>query len=113
MRIGISELIIIFIVALVVIGPDKLPEFSKKMGEAVLKFRKYSEEVTKDIKESIAEPLEEAQKPLQEIDREVKKNVQDVKETLSGIGKPKKENRIAELKEIQENGDTLGKEQET
>lgn len=31
--IGFQELIIIFVVALLVIGPDKLPEFSRKLGK--------------------------------------------------------------------------------
>ena len=34
MRIGFPELIVVFIVALVVIGPDKLPLYAKKFGRA-------------------------------------------------------------------------------
>ncbi len=94
MRIGISELIVVFVVALFVIGPDKLPAYAKKLGEALAQFRKYSEDATKDIKESIIEPLEEAQKPLREaveplteLDKEVRANVKDVQDSFAGIGK--------------------------
>ena len=66
MKIGLTELLVIFIVALVVLGPDKLPEYAKKLGEALNSFKKASNEATKDIRESIIEPLEEAQKPLKE-----------------------------------------------
>jgi len=38
--IGIQELIIIFIVALLVIGPKKLPEFSKKLGKWIVEIRR-------------------------------------------------------------------------
>ena len=40
MRIGMSELVVILVVALFVLGPDKLPVYAKKMGEALAQFRK-------------------------------------------------------------------------
>lgn len=96
MRIGMTELIVVFVIALFVIGPDKLPAYTKKLGEALAQFRKYSQEATKEIKENIVEPLEEAQKPLREaveplkeLDREVKDNVKDVQASFAGIGKEK------------------------
>ena len=46
------ELIVIFIVALLVIGPDKLPMYAKKFGSALREFRKASSGITKDIRES-------------------------------------------------------------
>ena len=49
MRIGMSELVVILVVALFVLGPDKLPVYAKKMGEALAQFRKYSDEATKEI----------------------------------------------------------------
>ncbi len=96
MKIGIVELLVIFIVALFAVGPDKLPSYARKLGEALAQFKKYSEEATKDIKESIVEPLEAAQKPLrdaveplEEIDRSVRGSVKEVKDSFSGIGKSK------------------------
>ena len=38
--IGMPELIVIFVVALVVFGPSKLPELGKSLGEAIRGFRK-------------------------------------------------------------------------
>lgn len=96
MKIGMMELIVIFVVALLVLGPEKLPVYAKKLGEALGQFRKYSEEATKDIKESIITPLEEAQKPLREamepineLQKSVKDNVKEVQDSLKGIGKSK------------------------
>ena len=97
MRIGMSELIVILIVALFVLGPDKLPYYAKKMGQALAHFRKYSDEATKDIRESVVEPLQEAQKPLREaveplneINEAVRENVKDVQKSLADIGKEEK-----------------------
>ena len=37
---GAPELIVIFVVALIVFGPSKLPEFDKSLGEAIRGFKK-------------------------------------------------------------------------
>ena len=94
MKIGLTELLVIFIVALVVIGPDKLPAYSKKLGEALRMFKKYSSEATKEIRESVVEPLEEAQRPLREamepitdLQKSVQGDVNDIKKSFSNVGK--------------------------
>lgn len=96
MRIGFTEIIVILIVALVVLGPDKLPIYMKKFGEAVREFKKYSGELTQDLKENVIAPLDEAQKPLREameplenLDKELKSNVKDLQDSFRDIGKTK------------------------
>lgn len=97
MQIGITELIVVFIIALFALGPDRLPAYAKKLGEAVAQFKKYSEEATEEIKKSVVEPLEEAQaplkeaiKPVEELDQAVRDNVKDIRSSFAGIGKQKK-----------------------
>ena len=97
MKIGIQELLLVFIVALFVIGPDKLPYYAKKLGQALGQFRRYTEEATRDIRESVVEPLNEAQKPLREamapvteLEKDIRRNVDEVKKSISDIGKPTK-----------------------
>ena len=94
MKIGMTELLVIFIVALVVIGPDKLPAYAKKLGEALKQFKEISSEATKDIRESIVEPLEEAQRPLKEamepltdLEKSINKDLKDLNKSISDIGK--------------------------
>lgn len=94
MRIGVSELVVVLIVALLVLGPDKLPRYARKLGAALAEFRKASDEATREIRENVVEPLEEAQRPLreameplEEIDRAVKGNIREVKTSLEHIGK--------------------------
>ena len=60
MKIGALELLVIFVVALLVIGPDKLPQYARKFGNAMREFRKASSDVTQEIRESVIDPLEEA-----------------------------------------------------
>ena len=50
MRIGVLELMVIFAVALIVLGPDKMPYYARKLGEGLKEFRKVSSEVTKDLR---------------------------------------------------------------
>ena len=45
--IGMPELIVILVVALVVFGPSKLPELGKSLGEAIRGFRKSVSEADK------------------------------------------------------------------
>ena len=48
---GMPELIVIFVVALVVFGPSKLPELGKSLGEAIRGFKK-------SVNESDKPPIE-------------------------------------------------------
>lgn len=100
MKIGMQELLIVFIVALIVVGPDKLPIYARKFGEALREFRKFSSDATKDIRESIVEPLEEAQRPLREalepiteLEKEVRGDVKGIQKSFSDIGKPAKKEK--------------------
>ena len=96
MKIGAMELVVIFIVALLVIGPDKLPQYARKFGAALREFKKASSDVTQEIRESVIDPLEEAQKPLreameplEELKSEVNRDLRGVESDLKNIGKAK------------------------
>jgi sec-independent protein translocase protein TatB len=47
--IGSTELIVILVVALIVIGPAKLPEMAKSLGKALGEFRRVSTDVKRTI----------------------------------------------------------------
>ena len=50
------ELILILVIALIVVGPDKLPELAKALGRAIGEFRRATEDIKETIDlESIAE----------------------------------------------------------
>ena len=43
--IGMPELIIIFVIALIIIGPRKLPELGRSLGKSIGEFKKASKEL--------------------------------------------------------------------
>lgn len=47
--IGMPELILIFVVALLVFGPKKLPEIGKSIGKGLAEFKRASDELKKTI----------------------------------------------------------------
>lgn len=47
--IGPGELILIFILALIIFGPQRLPEVARTIGKTINDFRKTSEEVTSAV----------------------------------------------------------------
>lgn len=51
--IGPAELILIFIVALLVFGPKRLPEIGKSVGKAIREFKRTSEEIKGRIEDEI------------------------------------------------------------
>jgi sec-independent protein translocase protein TatA len=58
-------LIVLLIIVLIIFGPGKLPELGGAAGRAIREFRKTSNEITEELKNSVAE--KEAEK---EVERE-------------------------------------------
>jgi sec-independent protein translocase protein TatA len=53
--IGAPELILIFIVALLVFGPRKLPELGRALGRGISEFRKATNELKVTLEREVAE----------------------------------------------------------
>ncbi len=51
--IGFWELILIFVIALIIFGPEKLPKIATSLGKAYYEFRKTFEEVKFDIEHEV------------------------------------------------------------
>lgn len=66
--IGVPEMIIIFIVALIVFGPKKLPELGKSLGKGLAEFRQASNELKATIEEEVRSIETETNKPLDHSD---------------------------------------------
>jgi TatA/E family protein of Tat protein translocase len=72
--IGMPELIVILVIALIVIGPKKLPDLAKALGKGMAEFRK----ATQEIKDSL-----DVEEDLNEV-----KN--DLVDSISGLDIPEK-----------------------
>ncbi len=73
--IGMPELILIFVVALLVFGPKKLPELGKSLGRGLAEFKKASEDLKKTIEDEIEQGKQEAASVKQQVN-EVRASVQ-------------------------------------
>jgi sec-independent protein translocase protein TatA len=62
--IGMPELIIIFVIALIIFGPRKLPELGKSLGKSIAEFKKASNELKSTLEEEIR--LEEQRSTIEE-----------------------------------------------
>jgi len=60
--IGMPELIIIFVIALIIFGPRKLPELGRSHGKSIAEFKRASNELKSTLEEEIR--LEEQKQNL-------------------------------------------------
>jgi sec-independent protein translocase protein TatB len=77
-NLGPFELVAIFVVALLVFGPDKLPEIGKQVGRAFKEFKKFQDSMqanVRDVMEPIAGPIQSA----------MQDNAQQVRDALEPI----------------------------
>ncbi|MCL6429395.1 MAG: twin-arginine translocase TatA/TatE family subunit [Anaerolineae bacterium] len=65
--VGPAEMLLIFVIALIVFGPGRLPEIGAAIGRAVNDFRKASRELTADLQGSVAELSSDLTQPLSDI----------------------------------------------
>lgn len=62
--IGTAEILVIFVVALLVFGPDKLPELGRQVGRAVREVRRWQVSLREEVRD-VLEPPEERGRPPQ------------------------------------------------
>ena len=74
-QLGFSEMLVIFIVALLVFGPKKLPELGKSLGKGIREFKKATEE----LKSSWEEQVKDVTAPLNEVKQDIHNMGQDMK----------------------------------
>lgn len=76
-----GELIIIVLLALVVLGPQRLPELARKAGQWAAELRKAAREITSGLEAEVSEfkqlgdelkaPLDEVKAPLDDVTRDL------------------------------------------
>jgi TatA/E family protein of Tat protein translocase len=80
-NLGMPELMMIMLLALLLFGPKKLPEIGKQVGKALGEFKRASN----DLKRSIQDEMDKAQAGLDSISNDLKP---DLKLDLKAESKP-------------------------
>jgi len=78
--IGMPELIVIFLVALLVFGPKKLPELGRSIGRGLAEFKRASDDLKRTIEDEIEQGKEEA--------AAVKQQVAEIRNSLTVASSP-------------------------
>jgi len=76
------ELILIFLVALLVFGPRKLPELGRSLGRGLAEFRKASEDLKRTIEDEIAQGKHHVSAVQDEVSS-VRQQAADLRNTIS------------------------------
>ena len=50
---GMPELIVIFVIALIIFGPRKLPELGRSLGKSIAEFKKGTNELRNTLEEEV------------------------------------------------------------
>jgi len=85
--IGFSELFMVLVIALIVIGPERLPAVAKKIGRYVSKAKRTFENVKREVQSELE--TEELNKRLAENNllKDVKDDMKDISDELKDIAK--------------------------
>lgn len=76
-----SEIVVILLLALIVLGPEKLPEAIRKFGRVYSEIRKISNGFQSEFKNAFDEPMKELRETAQLTRDAVLKPLQDEPET--------------------------------
>jgi sec-independent protein translocase protein TatA len=85
--IGMPEMIVILVIALVVIGPQKLPELARSLGKGLAEFKKAADDLRQGVEDE-AKGAEEKEKAARDLAAKVD---EQVKSAAAADAKPGQE----------------------
>jgi sec-independent protein translocase protein TatA len=91
--IGMPELIIIFVIALIIFGPRKLPELGRSLGKSLAEFKRASNELKNTLEEEIR--LDEQRTATETAKAKETVTAIHDKETVHDSGQPRVEQPVA------------------
>ena len=93
--IGFTEIVVIAVVALIVIGPERLPKAARTMGHLFGRLQRYVNDVKSDINREIElDELRKLQKEVQTAAADFKSSVESAA-TRRGDGRPRRRERAS------------------
>lgn len=89
LNIGPQELLLVLVIALVVVGPQRLPELGRSIGKALRELRKAQDELRRTVGQGLDTPAREVFAPLRETADEIRRAGRDVSAGLRSPAAPK------------------------
>ena len=87
---GISELLVIFVIVLVFFGPKRMPEVARSMGSAMREFRRSLNQIQRELEE--ADPTRDLRKEARDLKNEANSILsqlpEQVRPSVPGLGTP-------------------------
>jgi Tat protein translocase TatB subunit len=80
--IGMTELMVIFVVALLVLGPKKLPELGRALGKGLGELKKALQDVKDSVGEEITEAAADIRDTVKDVKKEIELGAQETKKTV-------------------------------
>src|SRR5437867_11536391 len=72
-QLGFQELFVIFLIALLVFGPRKLPELGKSLGKGLREFKR----ATEDLKASWEDHMKDVEEPFKEVTKDMHRDLEE------------------------------------
>ncbi len=88
-NIGMPELILIFLIALIVVGPSKLPDLARALGKGIAEFKRAANEIKENL-------------DLDDTLGDVKKEVKEVHDAITEIPADSERSEIDMNKKIED-----------
>lgn len=96
---GAQELIVIAVVALLVFGPDRLPEVMRNAGRLLARFREHSQQSIDELKRAAE---------LDDVNRELRGLTREFRETASGMGRELRDTGASVSRQVRGAAGTTG-----
>lgn len=81
--VSIPELLLIFVIALIIFGPEKLPEIASSLGKTFASIRKNTDLLRREFYNSIYTPAEDFRNTIDKAKRELTTLTPELEEKLS------------------------------
>ena len=124
-----SEIIIILLVALVVLGPRRLPEMARKMGRWASELRQAAKEIRRGLEAEVAElkePVDEMTRDFKEVGKDLREPMKEISEEARDVDPrryewtgpkpvsgPTPEDAMADLEKMEEEAEQVEDEGDT
>jgi sec-independent protein translocase protein TatB len=87
-NVGIGELMLVFVVALLVVGPQRLPEITRAAGKAWRTFQQETSKAKAALREVIDEPTNEFRLAFEDPARQVRETIEETRSVAGVIDRP-------------------------